>query len=44
MFGFDPFVERKVMEYAGMKCVASADEFFEMCQYISINALLMNKL
>jgi D-3-phosphoglycerate dehydrogenase / 2-oxoglutarate reductase len=36
--GFDPFVERKVMEYSGMKCVASAAEFFEMCEYISLNA------
>ena len=38
VYGYDPFVERKVMEYSGMKCVASAAEFYESCEYISINA------
>jgi D-3-phosphoglycerate dehydrogenase / 2-oxoglutarate reductase len=40
VYGFDPFIERKVMEYAGMQCVASADDFYRECQYISINAPL----
>jgi D-3-phosphoglycerate dehydrogenase / 2-oxoglutarate reductase len=37
VYGFDPFVERSAMEYAGMKCVASAEELFGICQYISLN-------
>lgn len=38
VYGFDPFVERKVMEFAGMKCVGSIEDFYSTCQYISINA------
>ena len=37
VYGFDPFVERSELEYAGMKCVASAEELFGICQYISLN-------
>ncbi|MFP4365544.1 MAG: NAD(P)-dependent oxidoreductase [Bacteroidales bacterium] len=37
VLGFDPFVERSAMEYAGMKCVDSAEELFSVCQYISLN-------
>jgi D-3-phosphoglycerate dehydrogenase / 2-oxoglutarate reductase len=38
VYGFDPFVKRKVMEYSGMKCVASVEEFYDLCEYISVNA------
>lgn len=38
VYGYDPFVERKVMEYAGMKCVASEEELYSICQYISLCA------
>jgi D-3-phosphoglycerate dehydrogenase / 2-oxoglutarate reductase len=37
VYGFDPFVERSALEYAGMKCVDSASELFGICQYVSIN-------
>jgi D-3-phosphoglycerate dehydrogenase / 2-oxoglutarate reductase len=37
VYGFDPFVSRSAMEYAGMKCVDSAEELFSICQYISLN-------
>ncbi len=37
VYGFDPFLERSAMEYAGMKCVSSSEELFGICQYISLN-------
>lgn len=37
VYGFDPFVERTAMEYAGMKCVDSAEELYGICNYVSIN-------
>lgn len=38
VYGFDPFLERTVLEYAGMMCTASSEELFSQCQYISLNA------
>lgn len=38
VYGFDPFLERTVLEYAGMQCTASPDELFSQCNYISLNA------
>jgi D-3-phosphoglycerate dehydrogenase / 2-oxoglutarate reductase len=37
VYGFDPFVSRSSMEYAGMKWVDSAEELYSICQFISLN-------
>lgn len=37
VYGFDPYVEKSALEYAGMKCVDSAEELYGICQYVSVN-------
>lgn len=37
VYGFDPYIEKSAFEYAGMKCVDSAEELYSICQYVSVN-------
>ncbi|MFO7924293.1 MAG: NAD(P)-dependent oxidoreductase [Bacteroidales bacterium] len=37
IYGFDPFVEKAALEYAGMKCVESAEKLYGTCRYVSVN-------
>ncbi len=43
VFGFDPFVEREVIESAGMKYLESAEELYSLCHYVSLNAPAVNE-
>lgn len=43
VYGFDPFLERTALEYSGMQCTASAEELFSQCQYVSLNAPLVEQ-
>lgn len=37
VYAFDPFVDRKVMESDGVKPVASVEELYTKCQYVSLH-------
>ena len=37
VYGFDPFVDKSVLEDAGIKSIDSAGELFGVCHYISLN-------
>ena len=55
-YAFDPFISKEAIEKDGVKCLASAEELYTTCQYISlhipandktkksINASLMSKM
>jgi D-3-phosphoglycerate dehydrogenase len=37
VYAFDPFVDKKVMESDGIKPVASVEELYSKCQYVSLH-------
>jgi D-3-phosphoglycerate dehydrogenase / 2-oxoglutarate reductase len=37
VYAFDPFVDKKVMESDGVKPVASVEELYSKCQYVSLH-------
>ncbi len=43
VYGFDPLVDKKVIEQSGMKWVSSAEELFSLCPYVSLNAPAIEK-
>lgn len=37
VYGFDPYIDRSVIESAGVTCVGSVEELFQTCQYVSLH-------
>lgn len=37
LFAFDPFVDKAVMEADGVHCLASVEELYKTCQYVSLH-------
>ncbi|NVO18351.1 MAG: 3-phosphoglycerate dehydrogenase [Bacteroidetes bacterium] len=37
IYAFDPFVDKAVIEAEGIKCLASAEELYSTCQYVSLH-------
>jgi D-3-phosphoglycerate dehydrogenase len=37
VYAFDPYIDRAVIEEAGVTCVDSVEELFETCQYVSLH-------